>query len=155
MIIGLLALGLYMVRLPISLTKLRYYGWHKEYGLVVLGLVTLRLIWRFSNTTPPLNLMWVEKFAARSVHWLFYALMLALPVTGWLITSAAGLQVSLFGWVVLPNLIQPDRELLPLFAAVHHYLAYALIAALCLHVSAAFKHHFINRDGIFRRMWIW
>jgi cytochrome b561 len=153
LLISLLALGLYMTRIPISALKLKLYGWHKELGVLALMLVTLRLGWRLGNITPTLSeLPYWEKLAARSVHWIFYALMFAMPISGWLITSAAGLPVSFFGLFVLPNLIAPNEELRHLFAKIHEYLAYGLIAAICGHVVAALKHHFIDKDDIFRRM---
>lgn len=152
-IIGLLGLGLYMVQLPISLEKLKLYGWHKEYGLLILALVILRLIWRLINATPRLNLVLLEKFAARGMHWTFYFFMIAIPLTGWLITSAAGLPASFFGLMVLPDLVSPNENLRLLFQEVHKWLAYGLIAAIVLHTSAALKHHFINKDDILRRMW--
>jgi len=151
-IIGLLILGLYMVRLPISLEKLKLYGWHKEYGLLVLGLVIVRLSWRIINTTPVLALAWWEIIAARAVHWLFYIFMFAMPITGWLITSAAGLPASFFGLFVLPNLIAPNNQELLFFQSVHEYLGYGLIITIILHASAALKHHFINKDDILKRM---
>lgn len=148
----LLLWGLYMVKLPIGLEKLKMYGWHKEFGILALMLVTVRLLWRFINTTPALNISFLEKIAARAVHWLFYLLMLALPVTGWLITSAAGLPVSFFGLFVLPNLISSDPQSLLLYEEIHKWIGYGLIAILFLHIAAALKHHFINKDNILKRM---
>jgi cytochrome b561 len=152
LLIGLLILGLYMAGVPISLEKLKLYGWHKEYGILALLLVIIRIIWRLSNMTPRLSLPLWEKIAARAVHWTFYAFMFAMPITGWLITSAAGLPVSFFGLFVLPNLIAPDNQLLKLFEQIHHWLGYGLIALMVLHVSAALKHHYINKDDTLRRM---
>lgn len=98
LIIGLLVLGLYMVNLPLSLEKLKLYGWHKEYGFLVLFLALFRLIWRLCNTTPELALPWLEKIAAHTMHWIFYGFMFAMPITGWLITSAAGLPASFLAY---------------------------------------------------------
>lgn len=153
LLIGLLALGIYMVRLPISLEKLKFYGWHKEYGILALMLALVRIAWRFANATPLLNelALW-ERFAARLVHWAFYVFMFAMPITGWLVTSAAGLPVSFFGLFVLPTLIAPNEAQFNLFAEIHEWLGYGLIATIILHVSAALKHHFINKDDILRRM---
>ena len=153
-IIGLLGFGIYMTRLSISLTKLKMYGWHKEFGMLVLGLVILRILWRFINITPrlPDTLTKFEKFSARSVHWLFYLFMFAMPITGWLITSAAGLPVSFFGLFLIPNLIETNEPLRILFQVIHQWLGYALIGVICLHISAALKHHFINRDDVLRRI---
>src|SRR3984957_2468716 len=115
LLIGLLVLGLYMVGLPISLEKLKFYGWHKEYGILALILVIIRIVWRFANITPQLSLPLLEKLAARTVHWAFYGFMFAMPITGWLITSAAGLPVSFFGLFVLPHLIKPKYHFIKFF----------------------------------------
>ncbi len=152
LIIGLLALGLYMVSLPWNPQRLKFYGWHKEYGLLVLFLAVFRIIWRLSNEQPELALPLLEKIAARSMHWAFYVFMFAMPITGWLITSAAGLPASFFGLFTLPNLIAPDESKRVLFEWVHEWLGYALIAAIFMHTAAALKHHFINKDDILRRM---
>lgn len=152
LLIALLILGLYMTDMPISLEKLRFYGWHKEYGILALFLVILRIGWRLSNITPALALPLLEKIAARTVHWAFYGFMFAMPITGWLITSAAGLPVSFFGLFVLPDLVSPNPDLMKLFEEIHEWLGYGLIAAIILHASAALKHHFINKDDILKRM---
>lgn len=155
LIIGLLALGLYMVRLPISLEKLKLYGWHKEYGFLVLFLAIFRFMWRLSNELPELDLPWLEKIAARAMHWAFYGFMFAMPISGWLITSAAGLPASFFGLFTLPNLIAANEQHRVFFEWVHEWLGYALIAAIAMHTAAALKHHFINKDNILRRMITW
>lgn len=152
LIIGLLIMGIYMVELPISLQKLKLYGWHKEYGLLALALVIVRLCWRIINISPELSLPRYEIIAARLVHWAFYGFMFAMPITGWLITSAAGLPASFFGLFTLPNLIAPDEEQRQFYELVHEWLGYGLIVTILLHASAALKHHFINRDNVLRRM---
>jgi cytochrome b561 len=152
-LIGLVILGLYMTSLPLSAQKLKLYGWHKEFGMLVLFLVMFRIVWRLGNRLPSLHsLNLFERFAARAVHWAFYLFMFALPITGWLITSSAGLPVSFFGWFVIPTLIAPNDNLRPLLETIHEWLAYGLIALFSLHLLAALKHHFINKDDILRRM---
>lgn len=153
-LIALLALGLYMVRLPISIEKLKLYGWHKEWGMLALLLIILRSIWRASNIIPELRLPWWEVLAARTVHYAFYFFMFAIPLTGWLMTSASGLPVSFFGWFVFPDLISPHQDLIHLLKKTHKWLGFALIAAIILHFCAALKHHFIDKDDILRRMFI-
>ncbi len=152
LLIGLLILGLYMVAVPISLEKLKLYGWHKEYGMLALMLALIRIVWRVANIIPSLSLPLWEIIAARTVHWAFYGFMFAMPVTGWIITSAAGLPVSFFGLFVLPNLVSPNPDLMQLFQEIHEWLGYGLIATIVLHTSAALKHHFINKDDILKRM---
>ncbi len=154
LIIALLALGLYMVRIPISVWKLKLYGWHKELGMLVLMLVLLRLGWRLGNIIPslPESIPGWQKVAARMAHWAFYGFMIALPLSGWLITSASGLPVSFFGLFVFPDMVGPDENLRRVFTQVHEWLSYALIAVICLHIAAALKHHFINKDDILKRI---
>jgi cytochrome b561 len=152
LLIALLILGLRMTGLPISLEKLKFYGWHKEYGILALILFIIRIIWRFMDITPSLSLPLMEIIAARAVHWAFYGFMFTIPMTGWLITSAAGVPVSFFGLYVLPNLIRPNNDIMILFQEIHKWLGYGLITTIILHAFAAFKHHFINKDTILRRM---
>jgi cytochrome b561 len=153
LIIGLLSLGLYMTRIPISAEKLKYFGWHKEFGVLVLMLVIVRLTWRLTNQLPTLaELPSWERMAARVAHWMFYGFMFLLPITGWLMTSAAGLPPSFFGLFVLPSLVPPSDDQRILFAEIHEWLAYGLIATLCMHVGATFKHYLIDRDQILQRM---
>lgn len=155
LIIGLLSLGLYMTRLPVSLEKLRLYGWHKEFGVLVLGLVVLRFLWRMLNVQPSHELPRLEEFTARAVHWLLYLLMVAMPLSGWMMSSAAGVPVSFFGLFVLPNPVMADDMLRVRLQFVHLCIGYSLIALISLHILAALKHHFINRDRILRRMLPW
>ncbi|QLH43384.1 MAG: cytochrome b [Coxiellaceae bacterium] len=154
LMLGLIVLGLYMVRIPISAEKLKLYGWHKEYGFLALFLAMFRIVWRIGNITPllPSTLPHWQKLAAHTVHWAFYGFMFALPITGWLITSAAGLPASFFGLFVLPDLVAPNHQLQLVFSDIHEWLSYGLIATFCAHVGAALKHHFINKDDILRRI---
>lgn len=152
LIIGMLSLGIYMVDLPISLQKLKLYGWHKEYGFIILALAVFRLYWRLTNINPRLSLPFLEQIAARLVHFAFYGFLFAMPITGWLLTSATGIPTSFFGLFTIPNLIGPNKELLEWFGWIHQWLAYALIAAIIVHTLAALKHHFYDKDDILRRM---
>ena len=152
LMIGMIILGLYMTGLPVGIEKLKFYGWHKEYGFVVLALAFIRLYWRLINKTPDLKIPAWEALSAQLMHWTLYGFMFALPLTGWLLTSAAGFPVSFFGLFTIPTLIAPNEELRHLFDGVHQWLAYTLIALLALHTLAAFKHHFIDKDNILKRM---
>jgi cytochrome b561 len=154
LIFTMLGLGLYMTSLTFSLEKLKLYGWHKQLGILILMLVTLRIIWRLANINPglPLEMPQWQKLAARGAHLAFYGFMVVMPITGWFISSAAGLPVSFFGLFVLPSLIPPDENLRALLSEIHKWLAYALIATICAHVAAALQHHFINKDDTLRKM---
>jgi cytochrome b561 len=153
LIIGLLVIGIYMTRIPISPLKLTLFRWHKEWGTLVLLLAFIRITWRFSNITPTLELLpWWEKIAARGVHALFYFFMFLLPISGWLLSSAVGIPVSFFGWFIFPDVISANEVMRILLTSIHKWMAYALIALLGLHIAASLKHHFINKDAILRRM---
>lgn len=153
LIIGMLILGIYMTDLPVSPEKLKLFRWHKEFGVLILMLVIIRLAWRLSNAVPSLaSLPLWEKLAARSAHWVFYGLLFALPISGWLLSSASGIPVSFFGLFILPDLISPNEEMRLLLVEAHEWLAYFLIAVLCVHIAASLKHHFIDKDDILRRM---
>lgn len=153
LLISMVIVGLYMTSLPNSMQKLKLYGLHKEFGFLVLMLVMLRIVWRLGNILPThASLSPFERFAARAAHWLFYGFMFALPITGWIITSAADLPVSFFGLFIIPTLIGPNHDTMKLFEEIHEWLAYGLIATFFLHVAAALKHHFINKDDILMRI---
>lgn len=154
LIIGMLALGLYMTGLPFSPDKLQLYGIHKAVGATILFLVALRLVWRLLNTVPPLpaTLPAWQKWGAHLSHFGLYGLMFAMPLTGWLLSSAAGFPVSVFGLFTLPNLVAPDPQLRELFEGAHEILANLLILLIVAHFGAALKHHVIDKDNILKRM---
>lgn len=152
LIIGMLAVGLYMINLPASDFKFELYGLHKATGVAVLTLAIIRLFWRLSNITPRLNLPSWEVISSRLAHWGLYGFMLAMPLTGWLLSSAADKPISFYGLFKVPMLIAPNKELTSFFRDAHHWLGYALIAILVLHTLAALKHHFYDKDDILRRM---
>jgi len=156
-VIGLAALGLYMVTLPdvgFNTKKIMLILYHKEFGMLVLALLAVRLAWRVTHILPQLvaRLPDWQKIAARVVHLSFYALMFALPMTGWLMSSVAGIPVSLFGLFTLPDLLPRDDYLFQRFIDVHKWLGYALILLIFVHVGAALMHHFVFKDDTLRRM---
>ncbi len=152
LIIGLLTLGLYMTKFYHGTEKFKLYGWHKEFGILVLMLILLRSSWRAFNIIPSLSLPRWEMLAARTMHFALYGFMFAMPLTGWLMTSFSGFTISFFGWFVIPDPFSAHLDLAHLFKKTHKWLGYALIAAIVLHVCAALKHHFIDKDDILRRM---
>ena len=154
LIIGLLVLGIYMHELPLSPQKLQLYSWHKWAGVTVFMLVWLRLAWRLTHTPPPLSeaLSPLNRFAAHAGHALLYGLMIVIPLTGWLMSSAKGFQTVWFGVLPIPDLLGRDKELGELLANVHKLLNLTLIATLLGHVGAALWHHFVHQDDTLRRM---
>lgn len=153
----MMALGLYMEGLPFSPEKLQYYSWHKWAGVTVFFLVLLRLLWRFSHRPPalPAHMSAVERFAAHAGHTMLYLLLLAIPLSGWLMSSAKGVPTVWFGWIPLPDLVSQDDALGDLLQTVHQGLNLMLAVLVLGHVGAALKHHFINRDDVLKRMLPW
>lgn len=150
---GSFCVGLYMSGLDTSPLKLRLYNWHKWAGVTILALSALRLAWRLARRPPPDVPMpaW-QRRAAHATHWALYALFFGVPLAGWAYSSAAGFPVVLFGVWPLPDFVSPDKALAEVLKPWHRGLAYALAALVLLHVAAALKHHFIDRDGLLGRM---
>lgn len=147
-------LGVYMHELPLSPDKLKLYSYHKWMGITVLMLAAIRLSWRTTHRPPPLPATmpaW-EKLTAQSVHLLLYVLLFAIPLSGWLMSSAKGFQTVWFGVLPLPDLVGKDKELGDLLKEFHEALNFALLGLVIAHVAAALKHHFIERDDILARM---
>ncbi len=157
LVIGLAALGLYMVTLPdagFDTTKISLILYHKELGMLVLVLLIPRLAWRLTQVLPRLvaHLPDWQKIAARFVHLSFYALMFAMPMTGWLMSSAAGIPVSLLGLYTLPDLVGHNDHLFQQLIDIHKWLGYALVFCILIHVGAALWHHFMFKDDTLRKM---
>jgi cytochrome b561 len=152
-IIGVFGVGLYMVDLPFSMSRLKLYNWHKWAGVTILSLSALRLLWRLSHR-PPADLpapAWQQR-ASHWVHGLLYALFFAVPLAGWAYSSAAGFPIVWFGVLPLPDFVAPDKALAETLKQAHKLLAYGLAALVLAHVAAALKHHFIDKDGLLLRM---
>ncbi|WP_050461745.1 cytochrome b [Herbaspirillum autotrophicum] len=155
LIIAAFALGVTMVDIPgLTPTKLKYFSWHKWLGITVLGIACLRLLWRLSHPAPayPFQMPRWQQAAAHALHLLLYFLIFAIPVSGYLYSLAAGVPVVYLGVVPLPVILAPNPELKPLLKLTHYTLNMILLGAVILHVLAALKHHFIDRDGVFKRI---
>lgn len=148
-----IGLGFYMVDLPLSPQKLKIYSWHKWLGVTIFLLVIIRLTWRLTHPVPALPKMphW-EKIIAKLVHFLLYFLMLAIPLSGWLMSSAAGFPVVFLGMIPLPDLVAKNQELAAIFKQLHFILNLSLLSLVILHLIAALKHHFIAKDDILAQM---
>jgi cytochrome b561 len=154
MILALLALGTYMSDLPLSPQKLQLYSWHKWVGMTVFALVWLRLAWRVMHRPPPLpsTIGQRMRWAAHAGHALLYVLMVLIPLTGWLMSSAKGFQTVWFGVLPLPDLVPRSRELGDWLQDVHEALNTVLMLTVLGHVAAALWHHFVLKDDTLRRM---
>lgn len=154
LVLGMLPLGVYMTGLRLSPEKLQLYSWHKWAGVCVFLLALVRLAWRLFRAPPPLpaHMSGLARLAAHAGHNLLYLLLFAIPLSGWMMSSAKGFQTVWFGVLPLPDLVAKDRELGDLLQSLHWALNMILLATLGLHVAAALKHHFIDRDGVLSRM---
>jgi cytochrome b561 len=153
MIIVSFGVGWYMSELPMSPTRLKLFNWHKWAGVTILALSVLRLLWRLTHR-PPADLpgpRWQLR-AAHLTHYALYALFFLVPLAGWAYSSAAGFPVVWFGVLPLPDFVSPDKALAEVMKERHELLAWALAALVLLHIGAALKHHFIDRDGLLDRM---
>lgn len=151
---GLIALGFVMTDMPLSPEKLQYYAWHKWAGVSVFVLVWLRLVWRVLNPPPeyPSSMPLLLQRFAHLGHAALYGLMIVIPVSGWLMSSAKGVPTVWFGVLPLPDLLEKDKALGHLLADVHQALNYVLLFLLAGHVAAALKHHWVDKDDILKRM---
>ncbi|MFM6991698.1 MAG: cytochrome b [Rhodoferax sp.] len=154
LILGLLALGFYMSDLPFSPEKLQYYSWHKWAGVTVFMLVWLRLVWRLTHRPPvyPLSMSRLQQVLAHGGHLLLYGLMIIIPLSGWLMSSAKGVQTVWFGVLPLPDLLAKDKALGKQLEELHSVLNIGLLLLIGGHAAAAFFHHLVHKDDVLRRM---
>lgn len=149
-----LAYGLYTVSLPLSPQKLRLFSYHKWIGVTIFALAAARLLWRLGHRPPPLppGMKPWEARAATATHALLYVLFFAAPLSGWLFSSAAGFQTVYLGELPIPDLLEKNKELAETLKIMHHWINYAMAAVIVLHIAAALKHHFIDRDDVLTRI---
>ena len=158
LLVGQFAGGKIMEFLEATPLKYELFQLHKSFGIIILLLSLLRLIWRLTHKAPPLpsGMKPFERLAAKLTHVGFYGLMIGIPLAGWIMVSASVTQISTKIFKLLP---WPDVPGVPrsegfgdVMKNVHEYMAYAAIILLILHVGAALKHHFVNKDDVLSRM---
>jgi cytochrome b561 len=140
--------------LPNGIAKLETLAWHKSFGITILALAVIRLIWRWMNPTPELTSLtkpW-ERTLARISHALLYGFLFAIPLTGWMMSSAKNYSVSWFKLFQLPDLVAPSESVFGLMHSLHEGLNLALAGVAALHIAGALKHHFIDRNDVLKRM---
>jgi cytochrome b561 len=149
------ALGWMMTDIPgFTPAKLRDFSWHKWIGVTVFGLSMLRVLWRVTHGAPPLprRMSAWQRVGAQLGHVLLYMLTIAIPLSGYLYSSAANVPVVYLGLVPLPRLIEPDPLLKVVLKNIHLTLNYTLLVLFVLHVAAALKHQWLDRDNLLSRM---
>ncbi len=148
-------LGTIMTDMKVSPTKLQFFSWHKWLGVTIFMLAWLRVLWRVTHAPPPLTVTmppWQAK-AAHYTHFFLYLLLIVVPLSGWLYSSAAGYQTVYLGYFPIPDLLHKSKALAEVLKEVHDDITTVLAVVVGLHVAAALKHHFLDHDGLLRRMW--
>lgn len=153
LIITNLTIGLVMDGIAMP-TKLTVIFWHKSIGATVLIFMVLRLAWRTTQGFPkmPEAIPAWQQQLARLGHLAFYPLLILLPLSGWLLSSAAGYPVSVFGLFTLPDLVSKNKDLRKIFETTHDVLGYMILVLVIGHVLAALYHHFVQKTKLIRRM---
>lgn len=156
LIVAAYALGTLLEDMTLSPLKLKLYSWHKWVGLLVLFLLPLRIALRLADKLDHRQGMTpFEIRASAIVHGLLYLLLIAVPMFGWLNSSAAGFSVVWFGVLPLPDLVGKDKALAEVFEELHEGSVNLLVTLVALHAAAALYHHHVRGDGVLARMVPW
>ena len=162
-------LGLFMTEMPFSPQKLKFYSYHKWIGITVFLFAALRILWRLTHPAPPLpaHMPAWQKKAAYVTHYLLYFLLFAIPIAGWLFSSAKGLQTVYLELVPLPDLLNKEIGDIVLMASadpdnpftaaealrlLHKTLNFSMAALVVVHIAAAIKHYLFDRDNVMSQM---
>jgi cytochrome b561 len=154
MIVGAFVAGTILDGMDFSPFKLKLISWHKWLGVSIFAFVCFRIVWRLTHRPPPLPTStppW-QRTAAAAGHLALYGLMVIIPLSGWLYSSAAGIQTVWFGLVPLPDLLARNEQTADLLRTVHGWLNNGLLVVVLGHVAAALHHHYRLRDGLLTRM---
>jgi len=154
LILGLIVLGFYMDSMERSPFKFELYGYHKALGILVLVMAVMRIIWKHVSERPsPLShhKNW-EKCLSKTIHIVLYLAMIAMPLSGWVMSSAGGYGVSFFGLFDVPAIVDKNKELGRIAYQIHGVLPYIVMGCVGLHILGALKHHVLDQDETLRRM---
>lgn len=155
LIVGLLWLGWYMAGLSYFD---RWYNtsleWHKTLGMIALVAGVVNVAWATGSHAPlpPATRAAWERRSAHAIHLILFAMMVAIPITGYLVSTSAGAGIPVFGWFEIPAMLPMSEELRDWAVELHYYLAYITAVLVLLHAAAALKHQFVDRDGTLGRM---
>ena len=154
-ILFMAGLGLTMINVRLSPMKLEMFIVHKSIGILLLAMVVVRICWRFMNPTPalPETMTKREKNFARFTHAWIYFLLIGIPLSGWVINSAANFPLQWFGLFELPAIAAPSIIVEEYAKKTHMILLIALGVTVLGHIVAALRHHMVLNDDILRRMW--
>lgn len=153
-VLSAIGLGLYMSDLPVSPQRIKLYNWHKWLGMTALFLTLIRMGVRFATPVPnmPDSMSKIQVLLAHFGHFGLYGLLLMVPLSGWLMSSAHGYSIQYLGVFAIPDLIAPNEYLASLFKTIHEVIAKIMILLLLGHIGAAIKHQWIDHDNLLDRM---
>lgn len=154
LILAVYFMGISIDDFPIGPDRIMLVTWHKWLGVTVALLWLARVAVRLTNTPPamPANSPAWQNALANLTHIALYILMIAIPVTGWLMSSAKGFTTTFFGLFDLPNVLEKDKALAQTLKEVHALLAHTLMILVAAHIAAALKHQLIDKDNLMARM---
>lgn len=147
-------MGIVMMRIGGGALQDFLFQLHKSIGVAVLLLMTARLIYRWTHPPTPLpdDVPPMQRFAAETVHWSLYALLIVQPVVGWIATSAYPAPISFFGLFPVPPIWSADQPFAERLFVVHKLIGYLIGLLLCAHIAGALFHHFVRKDRVLMRM---
>lgn len=149
-----LPLGLWIAEMEPSLAALKYFGWHKTLGITVLALVLIRMVWHGVSPPPPpltAHAAWQDS-AAKLVHRAFYVLLVAMPMSGWIASSATGIDTVIFSRWTLPRIAPVSEAWEEAAFEAHEVIAWCLVLLIAVHVAGAVHRAVVLKDGTLRRM---
>ncbi|MBU6235638.1 MAG: cytochrome b/b6 domain-containing protein [Alphaproteobacteria bacterium] len=154
-VLNLLIMGPRMEDIPDKVDRFWVYSYHKSLGITVLALMLVRLVWKLMHFGlphhNPAHKPWEQKLSAL-IHWAFYGLLIAMPLSGWLMTGAAGSTINWFGYFAVPAIATPDKDMMATYSEIHETISYLIWGAIALHFGGAMKHLIIDRDNTVKRM---
>ena len=147
-------LAWYMTDLPLGPDKFAKYALHKSFGMLLFTLAVMRLIRAVIGTRPPLppETKLYEKILAKVTQGLLYLIVIVMPISGWVMSSAANVPVTVFGVIALPSLVEPNEQLMDIMENLHEMQSIALLTLVSVHILAGLKHQFIDRDNVLYSM---
>ena len=154
LVIGMLIFGFLINDIPKGPSQTFAISLHKSIGLTILLLMLFRFVWRYLSPIPALPItvaMWEQK-AARAVHVFLYLALFLMPISGWMMSSLGGHPVMFWGWFNAAVPVVKNEKLADNFFTAHEMIAFIIIGLLVLHMAAALKHHFIEKNNVLRRM---
>ena len=154
LILAQFVIGSVAEEMKLTPAKLDLFVWHKSIGVTILLLAVLRLGWRLGNPppAPPAGTPHWERVLASLGHWALYALMFAVPLSGWLVSDSSKVPFKAFFLVPMPDFITADRALQEAAEDAHEALVMTLLVVAIVHIAAALRHHFLLHDDVLRRM---